>query len=57
MERLKSRKLSTTVLDHSLFNTMIGMGARTGNFSFGVNYRFGFGSEDRANHSLNANFR
>lgn len=44
------------ILD-SLYNTTLGIAAEAGNFSFGLNYRYGFGNEDRRNHTFNANVR
>ena len=44
------------VIDN-LYNTELGVEAATGNFSFGLSYKYGFGKEDRKNQSLNLNAR
>ena len=47
---------SVDVIDN-LYNTELGVEAATGNFSFGLSYKYGFGKEDRKNQSLNLNAR
>ena len=44
------------VIDN-LYNTTLGVSAEYGNFTFGLNYRYGFGNNDRKNNSVNANVR
>ena len=44
------------VIDN-LYNTTLGVYAEYGNFTFGLNYRYGFGNNDRKNNSVNANVR
>ena len=44
------------VIDN-LYNTTLGISAEYGNFTFGLNYRYGFGNNDRKNNSVNANVR
>ena len=45
------------ILNSGLYNTTLGVAAQKDNLSFGMNYRYGFGSDDRANHGLNLNVR
>lgn len=47
---------SVDVIDN-LYNTELGVEAATGNFAFGLSYKYGFGKEDRKNQSLNLNAR
>lgn len=47
---------SVDVIDN-LYNTELGVEAATGNFVFGLSYKYGFGKEDRKNQSLNLNAR
>lgn len=42
------------VLDN-VYNTTLGISAETGNFTFGLYGRYGFGTDDRSNASVNAN--
>ena len=44
------------VIDN-LYNTTLGVSAEYGNFTFGLNYRYGFGNNDRKNNSVYANVR
>lgn len=41
------------VLD-SVYNTTLGVRAACGNFSFGLSYRYGFGTDDRSNNAFEA---
>ena len=41
------------VLD-SVYNTTLGVRATCGNFSFGLSYRYGFGTDDRSNNAFEA---
>ena len=47
---------AVNVLDN-LYNTTLGVSASYGPYSFGLNYKYGFGQENRSNNSFNANFR
>ena len=47
---------AVNVIDN-LYNTTLGVSAEYGNFTFGLNYRYGFGNNDRKNNSVNANVR
>ena len=55
------KKVSTVIGDvdviNNLYNASLGVQAEMGNFSFGVNYKCGFGRDDRSNNSFNANVR
>ncbi len=44
------------VIDN-LYNASLGVDAVMGNFAFGLNYKHGFGQEDRANNTFNLNVR
>ena len=55
------KKVETLVGDvdviNNLYNAALGVEATSGNFAFGLNYKHGFGREDRSNNSVNANVR
>ena len=55
------KQVSTLIGDvdviDNLYNTTLGVSAEYGNFTFGLNYRYGFGNNDRSNNSVNANVR
>ena len=48
--------IRTTVLDN-LYNAALGVSAEYQSMTFGLNYRYGFGSNDRSNNALHATFR
>lgn len=45
------------ILDPALVNSTIGVTSHKGDWSYGVNYRFGVGGNDRQNHSFIGNIR
>lgn len=45
------------ILDPALVNSTIGVTGHKGDWSYGVNYRFGVGGNDRQNHSFIGNIR
>lgn len=47
---------SVDVIDN-LYNTTLGVSAAYGNFKLGLDYKFGFGSDDRTNNSVNLKAR
>ena len=61
MPEVGDKKVSTVIGDvdviNNLYNASLGVQAEMGNFSFGVNYKCGFGRDDRSNNSFNANVR
>lgn len=47
----------TRVVDSSLVQATLGLSAQKDAFTFGINYTLGAGSDERQNHSFNANVR
>lgn len=49
--------VDSNVIDHALGRATLGVDASMGSFTFGLDYRYGFGNEDRSNHALKATAR
>ncbi|QDA53590.1 autotransporter domain-containing protein [Sutterella faecalis] len=49
--------VASDMIDDALGHAQFGVSAVSGNLSLGLDYRFGFGAEDRGNHALKASVR